>query len=158
MQAVDATNEQQKRVLFQKLNTYFKGDLAGKVVALWGLAFKPGTDDMREASSITLATALREAGAKIQAYDPVAMTEAQRVLGSESISFVQSKEECLEGADVLVIVTEWNNFRSPDFDLIKAKLKNPVIIDGRNMYDPSLLNTLGLQYIGIGRSNVELKA
>src|SRR5690606_4945443 len=145
LRAVDGANNRQKRVLFQKLQAYFNGGLAGKTIALWGLAFKPNTDDMREASSRVLMEALWEAGAKVRAYDPVAIGEARRIYG-ERPDFVtcSSAPEALEGADALAIVTEWREFRSPDFDMIKAALREPVIFDGRNLYDPQLLARMGI--------------
>jgi len=158
LKAVTARNDKQKKVLSEKVMAYFDGDLKGKTFALWGLAFKPGTDDMREAPSIDLVNALRAAGASIQAYDPVAMVEAKRILGDDAICFVDSKESCLEGADALIIVTEWNIFRSPDFDQIKQALSKAVIFDGRNLYDPKLMTTFGIDYIGVGRGNVASKA
>jgi UDPglucose 6-dehydrogenase len=154
LRAVDGANNRQKRVLFQKLQAYFNGGLAGKTIALWGLAFKPNTDDMREASSRVLMEALWEAGAKVRAYDPVAIGEARRIYG-ERPDFVtcSSAPEALEGADALAIVTEWREFRSPDFDMIKAALREPVIFDGRNLYDPQLLARMGIRYFAIGRGD-----
>ena len=135
-----------------KLNRFFDGKLRGKTFAVWGLAFKPNTDDMREASSRELIEALWNAGANVRAYDPVAMQEAQRLYG-ERADFVlcERAEDALEGADALVIVTEWREFRSPDFEQIKKLLKSPVIFDGRNIYDPALMKRFGLEYFGIGR-------
>ncbi|GAB6141207.1 UDP-glucose/GDP-mannose dehydrogenase family protein [Methylosoma difficile] len=152
LSAVENVNGRQKQVLFSKINTHYQGGLQGKVFALWGLAFKPKTDDMREAPSRVLLEALIAAGAKVQAYDPEAMDEAKRIYGDNpSLLLMQSAEEALQGADALCVVTEWKNFWSPDFDLIKNTLKDGVIFDGRNLYQPSVLKKLGLIYYGIGR-------
>ncbi len=123
-------------------------------MALWGLSFKPNTDDMRAAPSRTLMEALWAAGAQVRAYDPVAMQETRRIYGERpDLTLVDSAPEALQGADVLAIVTEWQEFRSPDFDAIKATLKQPVIFDGRNLYDPAFVKQFGLKYLAIGRSN-----
>jgi UDPglucose 6-dehydrogenase len=141
-------------VLFEKIERFFDGDLAGKVIALWGLAFKPNTDDMREASSRVLMEALWNAGARVRAYDPVAAAEARRIYGERpDLTLCKSVEDAVKGADALAIVTEWREFRSPDFDAIKSALRVPVIFDGRNLYDPSLLNRLGFRYFAIGRGD-----
>ena len=154
LNAVENVNYRQKEVLFTKINTFFKGDLKGKTIALWGLAFKPNTDDMREAASRTLIEALWKAGAKVQAYDPVAAHETQRIYGSRNdMTYAKSAEEALQGADVLAIVTEWREFRSPDFDVIRKALKQSVIFDGRNLYDPTLVNQFGFKYFAIGRGD-----
>jgi len=154
LETVELVNERQKSVLFGKIERYFDGRLAGKVIALWGLSFKPNTDDMREASSRVLMEALWKAGCRVQAYDPVAADEARRLYGDRGDLVVcKSADEALEGADALAIVTEWREFRSPDFDTIKARLRHPVIFDGRNLYDPSLLNRLGFRYFAIGRGD-----
>ncbi len=150
--AVEEANEHQKRVLVQKVTSRFGENLAGRKFALWGLAFKPNTDDMREAPSLVIIDELIKRGATVVAYDPVAMTEAKRIVGDKAgITFVTRGEEVLPGADALLIVTEWKEFRTPDFDGIKAALKQPVIFDGRNLYDPKLMKTLGFEYSGIGR-------
>jgi UDPglucose 6-dehydrogenase len=152
LQAVETVNERQKERLFEKISHYFKGDLQGKTIAVWGLAFKPNTDDMREASSRVLMERLWSKGAKVRAFDPVAMEETARIYGSRAdLKLCRDPEETLEGADALAIVTEWNVFRSPDFSLIQAQLKHPVIFDGRNLYDPQTLKTLGFAYYAIGR-------
>lgn len=152
LNAVEAANDHQKHVLTGKLKTYFKGDLKGRRIAVWGLAFKPNTDDMREAPSRELIADLFEAGATVRAYDPVAIHEARRIFGNESrLEYAENPLDALEGADALVIVTEWKEFRSPDFDVIRAKLKNPVVFDGRNLYDPELVRSSGLEYHSIGR-------
>lgn len=150
LQAVESRNKAQKMVLFEKIYTYFNGDLKGKKVALWGLAFKPNTDDMREASSITLINTLNSAGASVIAYDPKAIKEAQKYLKDADISYVTSKYDALNDADVLALVTEWSEFRSPDFNEIKTRLKTPVIFDGRNQYDAQTLAKLGFEYYQIG--------
>lgn len=150
--AVEAANDAQKHVLGRKVKQRFGEDLKGRHFAVWGLAFKPNTDDMREAPSLELIADLLAAGATVTAYDPVAMHEAQRVLGEEPrIRYAKTPNEAVEDADALVIVTEWKEFRSPDFDLIKQSLKQPLIIDGRNLYDPSLVRGMGIDYLAIGR-------
>jgi UDPglucose 6-dehydrogenase len=152
LQAVTRVNERQKHVLFEKIKTHFGGRVKGKTIALWGLAFKPNTDDMREASSRTLMEELWAAGAKVRAYDPVARKEAQRIYGDRpDLVLCERLEDVLDGADGLAIVTEWREFRSPDFDLIKRSLSDPVIFDGRNLYDPRLLKHQGIRYYAIGR-------
>ncbi|HEX2584463.1 MAG TPA: UDP-glucose/GDP-mannose dehydrogenase family protein [Steroidobacteraceae bacterium] len=154
LNAVENVNYRQKEVLFNKINKFFKGDLKGKTIALWGLAFKPNTDDMREAASRTLMESLWKAGAKIQAYDPVAAHETQRIYGERSdLKLVKTADQALEGADVLAIVTEWREFRSPEFDTMRKVLKQPVIFDGRNLYDPSLVKQFGFKYFAIGRGD-----
>jgi UDPglucose 6-dehydrogenase len=150
--AVDAVNNRQKERLFEKIHAYFNGSLEGKTVALWGLAFKPNTDDMREASSRPLMEALLSRGVKVKAYDPVAEDECRRLYGNPNgLQLEPSAAKSLVDADALVIVTEWNEFRSPDFDQIKRLLSNPVIFDGRNLYDPALMKQLGFAYYAIGR-------
>jgi UDPglucose 6-dehydrogenase len=152
LQAVESVNNRQKDVLFAKINRHFKGELKGKTIALWGLSFKPNTDDMRAAPSRNLMEALWQAGARVRAYDPIAMHETSRLYaGRSDLELTKSAAETLEGADALAIVTEWQEFRSPDFDLVRAKLKHPVIFDGRNLYDPSFVKQFGLTYYGIGR-------
>ncbi len=150
--SVEAVNNRQKQVLFRKVHRHFDGDLKGKTIALWGLAFKPNTDDMRAAPSRVLMEALWQAGARVRAYDPVAAHEAHRLYGDRAdLTLVKSATEALQGADALVIATEWQEFRSPDFDAIKAELRFPVIFDGRNLYDPAFVTRFGLTYYGIGR-------
>jgi UDPglucose 6-dehydrogenase len=152
LHAVENVNRRQKQLLFARISDYFDGNLQGKVIAVWGLAFKPNTDDMREASSRILIEALWEAGAGVRVYDPVAMSETRRIYGErEDLVFCERAEDVLENADVLAVVTEWREFRSPDFDLIKATLRHPVIFDGRNIYDPHNLQRFGIKYYGIGR-------
>jgi UDPglucose 6-dehydrogenase len=153
LEAVEAVNRRQKRVLYQKIHEHFKGDLAGRRIALWGLAFKPNTDDMRDAPSRVLMEMLWEAGARVVAFDPVAMDEARRVYGErEELALVNTPEEAVRGADALAVVTEWNVFRSPDFRALRQALKSPVIFDGRNIYDPAQLKADGFTYYGIGRN------
>ena len=152
LKAVEAANDRQKHVLVDKVTRRFGDDLKGKHFALWGLAFKPNTDDMREATSRVVLAELFERGATVTAYDPVAMEEARRIFGDEPrLRYAENPMAALEGADALVIVTEWKEFRSPDFDRIKATLKSPVIFDGRNLYEPSLVQQAGLTYESIGR-------
>jgi UDPglucose 6-dehydrogenase len=149
--AVESVNDRQKTVLFQKIEGHF-GSLKGKTLALWGLAFKPNTDDMREAPSRVLMEALWAAGAKVRAFDPVAMTECVRLYGERrDLILCKDSDAALDGADALAIVTEWREFRSPDFEHIKAVLKTPVIFDGRNLYDPAHMARMGLTYYAIGR-------
>lgn len=150
--AVEAVNHDQKSKLFELISRHFDGQLAGKTVALWGLAFKPNTDDMREASSRNLMEALWAAGAKVRAFDPEAGKETHRIYGDrDELSLCDGAYQALDGADVLAIVTEWKAFRSPDFQRIRATLKNPAIFDGRNLYDPVAVEEAGLAYYGIGR-------
>ncbi len=152
LQAVEAANERQKRVLVDKVVARFGADLSGRRFALWGLAFKPNTDDMREAPSRIIVDALLARGASVCAYDPVAMPEARRVLeGARGIDYAASAEAALAGADALLLATEWKEFRTPDFEGIKTALKQPVVFDGRNLWEPTLLKALGIEYHGIGR-------
>ena len=155
LQAVEQANERQKHLLVDKVVARFGANLAGRVLVIWGLAFKPNTDDMREAPSRTIVGELTRLGARVQAYDPVAMDEAQRVMaGTPGLSFMPSAAAALEGADALLVVTEWKEFRNPDFDGIKAALKEPVIFDGRNLYDPALMRSLGIVHLGVGRGSL----
>ncbi|NMM81187.1 UDP-glucose 6-dehydrogenase [Acidovorax sp. SRB_14] len=152
LNAVETANNAQKHVLGCKIRQRMGDDLTGRHFAVWGLAFKPNTDDMREAPSLELIADLLAAGATIAAYDPAAMYEARRLLGDDPrIHYAHAPNDALEGADALVIVTEWKEFRSPDFDLIKARLKQPLIVDGRNLYDPALVRRQGFDYLAIGR-------
>jgi UDPglucose 6-dehydrogenase len=152
LQAVEAVNEQQKNVLFSKIKRHFGDSLRGRTFALWGLAFKPGTDDMREAPSRKLLEALWQAGCAVRAYDPAAMSEAQRLYGERpDFQLCNQPSATLPGADALIIVTEWSLFRSPDFEAIRQQLKQPVIFDGRNLYDPDYLRETGFVYYAIGR-------
>jgi UDPglucose 6-dehydrogenase len=150
--AVEAANQQQKHVLGTKVKARFGADLRGKHFAIWGLAFKANTDDMREASSLTVIADLVTAGATVCAYDPVATEHARPLLqGHSGVDFADSPLAALQGADALLIVTEWKEFRSPDFDTIKSSLKSPVIFDGRNLYDPKWVRGMGFEYLAIGR-------
>ncbi|MBW8893627.1 MAG: UDP-glucose/GDP-mannose dehydrogenase family protein, partial [Burkholderiales bacterium] len=150
--AVEEANERQKRVLVDKVVARFGNDLKGHRFAIWGLAFKPNTDDMREAPSLVIIDELVQRGATVAAYDPVSMAETARILGPrDDVSLVDSAKAALQGADALLIVTEWKEFRTPDFDEIKTALKAPVVFDGRNLYDPKLMKALGIDYSGIGR-------
>ncbi len=152
LSAVEARNESQKQVLFSKIQRHFDGELAGKTIAVWGLAFKPNTDDMREAPSRVLMEALWAAGARVRAYDPQAMEEARRIYGErDDLELVDHPDKAVEGADGLAICTEWKIFRSPDFEEIYKKLVTPVIFDGRNLYDPSRMKHYGFDYYAIGR-------
>ena len=157
LNAVENVNNRQKEVLFNKVVQHFKGELQGKCFALWGLAFKPRTDDMRDAPSRVILEALINAGATVRAFDPEAMQEAKRIYGDKpGLVLVDTAEEALEEANALIVVTEWKNFWSPDFDLIKTTLKDAVIFDGRNLYQPELLKKQGITYYGIGRGVTNL--
>lgn len=152
--AIHATNERQKHRLFDKINAYFKQDLQGKTIALWGLSFKPNTDDMREAPSRTLLEELWQHGVTVRAYDPVANAEALKIYGvRDDFILCESPEQALETADALALVTEWEVFAHPDFAYIKEQLKYPAIFDGRNVYDPAALKELGFHYYAIGRGD-----
>jgi UDPglucose 6-dehydrogenase len=150
LDAVEEANERQKHRLFEKLQDALDGSLAGAHVAVWGLAFKPQTDDMREAPALTLIESLLAAGATVTAHDPAAMHEARRRLGT-SVRYAETNYDALPGADALVVVTDWNEYRHPDFNRIKAALRRAVIIDGRNLYDPAKMRVLGFTYHSIGR-------
>ena len=150
--AVEAVNDEQKLVLVQKVVKAYGEDLSGKTFAMWGLAFKPNTDDMREAPSRVIIAELLQRGAKVQAYDPVAATEANRVMeGWAGLSYADGQMQALEGADALLIVTEWKEFRTPDFEGIAASLRDRIVFDGRNLYEPELIRSFGLEYLSIGR-------
>lgn len=152
LQSVEEVNNAQKQVLVNKIKQRFGADLSGKVIAVWGLAFKPDTDDMRESAAITIIEGLTGLGAEIQAYDPKAMDEAKKcyLKGNERVTYCESKYDALKGADALVLVTEWKEFRSPDFYEIKERLKNPVVFDGRNQYSAKSMAKYGLEYYQIG--------
>lgn len=153
LHAVEAVNFRQKQVLFEKISAHYDGDVKGKTFALWGLAFKPNTDDMRDASSRVLMESLWEHGANVQAFDPEAHHETRRIYGDrDDLSLCDTPEQTLQGADALIVITEWSQFRSPDFDMIRDHLKAPVIFDGRNLYDPEMLAAQGFCYHSIGRS------
>ncbi len=152
LNAVEEVNLRQKRRLFEKLSSHYKGKLRGKTVAVWGLSFKPNTDDMRAAPSRVLMEALWDAGAAVRAYDPEAMEEAARIYPAQSgLTLCDSAQAALDGSDALLIVTEWQEFRSPDFNLIKNKVADAVIFDGRNLYEPEVVEGFGLKYYAIGR-------
>jgi len=152
LESVEAVNERQKRRLFEKLHHALGDSLSGMRVAVWGLAFKPNTDDMREAPSRVLMEALWAAGARVRAYDPVAAEEAKRIYGERpDLELCSNVTEAVNGADALAIVTEWREFRSPDFDELKKAMREPAIFDGRNLYDPKLLRQHGIHYFAIGR-------
>ena len=152
LRAVEQVNERQKGLLFQKVKKHFGVELSGLTFAIWGLAFKPRTDDMRDAPAITVVEALLSAGARVQAFDPEAMEEARKIFG-DRIQYTHRNYDALHGAAALLILTEWNEFRRPDFSRIKGLLKQPVIFDGRNIYDPIDLRKLGFTYYSIGRNN-----
>ncbi len=154
LKAVENVNERQKSVLFGKAMNYFDGDLKGKTFAIWGLAFKPQTDDMREAPSLVIIKKLLDAGAKVKAYDPVAMEEAKRMLG-DSVELIDDQHEVLIDADGLFVITEWPEFKFPNMKIIDKLLKGKVIFDGRNIYNPEDMAEAGFDYFGIGRSNVK---
>jgi UDPglucose 6-dehydrogenase len=151
--AVESVNERQKQWLADKIVARFGRDLSGKCFAMWGLAFKPGTDDMREAPSRVLIERLTGLGARVVAYDPVAMEEARRVMPEQAgLDYAESASAALQDADALVIVTEWKEFRSPDFDAIRDSLREPLVFDGRNLFEPGLMKSLGIEYHAIGRA------
>ncbi|ADE16330.1 nucleotide sugar dehydrogenase [Nitrosococcus halophilus Nc 4] len=159
LNAVETVNNRQKQSLFHKIRHHFEGQLSERTIALWGLAFKPNTDDMREAPSRTLMEALWEAGARIQAYDPVARDEARRIYGNrQELVLCETPEAALQGADALAVVTEWNVFRSLDFEMVKTSLKAPVVFDGRNLYDPALMASQGIIHYSIGRPVMTAKS
>jgi len=155
LNAVEEVNRRQKETLFQKVKQHFGGNLKGKTIALWGLAFKPNTDDMREAPSRVLMEALWKEGARVRAFDPAALHEAKRIYPSQPLlELCEAQMDCLKGADALVVITEWTQFRSPDFDEIKKLLKNPVVFDGRNVYDPAAMRSQGMVHYSVGRPPV----
>lgn len=155
LKAVEKRNQLQKQVLFKKINTCFQGALQGKKMAIWGLAFKPNTDDMREAPSRVLIDALWKSGVQLQAYDPVANEKARELYAScSSIRFTETQDDALWDVDALVIMTEWQSFRAPDFELMKKRMKCPLIFDGRNMYEPTVIEKKGFRYYSIGRKDV----
>jgi UDPglucose 6-dehydrogenase len=153
LEAVEKANENQKTILMQKIIKHFGDNLKGKHFAVWGLAFKPNTDDMREAPSRSLIDNLLRLGATITAYDPIATNEAKRIYtNTKGVSFVEHSLDAISNADALVLVTEWKEFRSPDFSELKSLLKTPVIFDGRNVYNAKMVKSFGFSYYGIGRS------
>jgi UDPglucose 6-dehydrogenase len=156
MRAVEAANERQKHLLVERVVQRFGEDLAGRTFALWGLAFKPDTDDMREAPSRVVIAELSRRGARVRAYDPVAMPNSRQLLeGTPGLQFVDSQSEALRGADALLIATEWKEFRTPNFELLKSELKQPLVFDGRNLYDPELMRSFGITYHSVGRPVVD---
>jgi UDPglucose 6-dehydrogenase len=150
MQATDQVNTQQKRLIVERVKQHFGSDLKGHTFAIWGLAFKPRTDDMREAPSLVVIEELLKAHARVQVHDPEALENARRLFG-ERVTYHRTNYEALAQADALIILTEWNEFRHPNFQRIKAELKQPVIFDGRNLYDPALMKALEFTYYSIGR-------
>ena len=150
LRAVEAANDRQKQRLFEKVHGVFGGDLRGKRIALWGLAFKANTDDMRESAALVLIEELLAAGARVVAHDPAAMHETERRIGN-SIEYAKSNHEAATGANALVIVTDWNEYRFPDFAKLKGEMAEPVVIDGRNLYDPAKMRAMGFTYRSIGR-------
>ncbi|MCL4134143.1 UNVERIFIED_CONTAM: hypothetical protein GTU68_034268 [Idotea baltica] len=150
LNAVMAVNEDQKKILSTKIIDYFEGDVKGKTIAVWGLAFKPNTDDIREAPALSIINDLIEAGASIKAFDPEAVENVEKIYG-DKISFCDTQYEALYQADALAVITEWQVFRTPDFDKVKEFLKSPVVFDGRNVYDPKRMKELGFHYESIGR-------
>lgn len=150
LNAVEGVNRRQKMVIVNKIRKHFNGSVKGKTIALWGLAFKPNTDDMREAPALTIIDALVREGASIRVYDPAAMHEAKRRLG-KTVKFYDGNYEALKGADALAVVTEWNEFRRPDFERMRSLLREPVVFDGRNVYDPRVMKEKGFIYYGVGR-------
>lgn len=156
LRTVDETNNEQKNVLFHKLSDYFGGDLSGRSIAVWGLSFKPRTDDIREAPSLVLIRSLLQAGASVKASDPVAVDNVRKELG-DSIKYCEHHYDACQDADALAILTEWSEFRNPDFDYVKLKMKAPVIFDGRNLYDPKKMDRRGFYYSGIGLKPAEQK-
>jgi UDPglucose 6-dehydrogenase len=153
LDAVEDANERQKRRMFEKLQLVLDGGVKDARVAVWGLAFKPQTDDMREAPSLVLIESLLEAGASVIAHDPVAMNEARHRM-ADRIEYAESNYDALDGADALCVVTDWNEYRHPNFERMKSMLKRPVVIDGRNLYDPAKMQKLGFTYMSIGRGTV----
>ena len=152
LKAVEAVNESQKRWALRKIEAQFGSDLSGRTFGVWGLAFKPNTDDMREAPAIVVVNGLLERGAQVRVTDPVALHEARRHFG-DRVTYCEQAYEAVDGADALVVCTEWNQFRNPDFDRLRSLLKEPVVIDGRNIYSDSHLPEKGFTYVGVGRPN-----
>ena len=153
LNAVDDVNEVQKEVLFNKIHELTKGNLSGKTIAVWGLSFKPRTDDIREAPALVLIDSLLKAGCKVRTHDPKAMANVKEIYG-DNIVYCDRAFSALEGADLLAIVTEWQEFRNPDFSQMKKLMKNAVIVDGRNLYEPATMKEQGFTYLSIGRKSV----
>ncbi|MBO4740005.1 MAG: UDP-glucose/GDP-mannose dehydrogenase family protein, partial [Bacteroidales bacterium] len=150
IEAVERVNETQKAILFEKLQRYYNGDLKGRTIALWGLSFKPETDDMREAPSLVIIDKLLKAGCTVRVFDPIAMNECKRRIG-DTVTYCKDIYETVESVDALMVVTEWKEFRLPEWNRIKNSMKTPVIFDGRNIYNPDELKTNGLEYFCIGK-------
>jgi UDPglucose 6-dehydrogenase len=150
LSAVEAVNERQKHALTKRLLKHFRGDLAGRKIAVWGLAFKPGTDDVREAPALVLIEDLLAAGARVAGSDPVALPAVQKILGAR-VEFQASNYQCAEGADALALVTEWRDYRRPNFERLRSLMRTPVLVDGRNVWDPAEVRAAGFTYYGIGR-------
>jgi len=150
LKAVDGVNERQRMLLVDKLKTHFKGKMKNRRIAVWGLAFKPRTDDLRDAPSLVIISHLLQDGAEVYAHDPVANGRARKILG-DTVHFFESNYDVLKGADALVVVTEWNEFRQPDFNRMKRLMKHPVVFDGRNIFDPKEMRARGFTYYGMGR-------
>jgi UDPglucose 6-dehydrogenase len=150
LKAVDQVNDFQKRVMVKKIDAHFGGSLKGKTIAVWGLAFKPKTDDMREAPAVPIIEALLAKGAKVHAYDPEAASVAKAIFGNK-VTFASKNYDALKGADALAVITEWQEFREPDFTRIKKLMRTPVVFDGRNIYQPDQMKALGFTYLSIGR-------
>ena len=153
LQSVESVNKRQKQVIAEKIKKHFKGKIKGLTVAVWGLSFKPNTDDVREAPALTIMAALLKGGATVRAHDPEAMEEMKKKIG-HTVKYFDNNYDCIKGADALVIATEWNDFRRPDFDRMKTLMRQPVIFDGRNIYDPRVMAERGFTYYGIGRSGL----
>ena len=153
LKSVEKVNNLQKKVLLPVINSHFRNNLKNRIIAVWGLAFKPKTDDMREAPSLVMINALKKAGARLKVYDPVAMDEARKVLGN-GVEYCEKNYDALKGAHALLICTEWNEFRRPDFGLMKKVMKQPVVFDGRNIYTPDLMEKYGFKYYCIGKRTV----
>jgi len=151
LRAVDEVNERQKRVIVKKMMKHFNNQMNQKVITVWGLSFKPQTDDIREAPALVIINNLLEMGAKIRAHDPIAMPKVKPLFDGR-VEFFDNNYDALKGADALAVITEWNEFRRPDFDRMKSLMKRPVIFDGRNLYDPKLMKDRGFVYYGIGRN------
>jgi UDPglucose 6-dehydrogenase len=151
MESVDSVNEAQKHVLFQKIHQHFEGEVKGKTIAIWGVAFKPRTDDIREAPALVLIDSLLKAGAELRVHDPEALANV-RDLYRDRLVYCDRPYGALEQADALVVVTEWNEFRNPDFEVMRRLMRRPIVFDGRNVFDPARMAALGFAYQGIGRA------
>jgi len=152
LKAVDDVNERQKRFMAEKITSHYSGGVSGKRFAVWGLSFKPRTNDMREAPSITIINALLDGGASVRAFDPEAMEEARKIFGSR-IEYAENSYDALNEADGLIVITEWNEFRRPNFERVRSLMKQPVVFDGRNLYEPEMMTRAGFTYHGVGRGH-----